>query len=118
MKRVRPRGVQTSTVKKSAAASTSQDVRDRREPLLGLPRMSPFPHVLQFLVVESLEPDIGDESDADLIDRIHKAADTLELLFAAWARYELEEVRQQERCDSKTGCSRCGRNGERWRAFS
>ena len=48
-------------------------------------------------LVESLEPDIGDESDADLIDRIHKAADTLELLFAAWARYELEEVRQQDR---------------------
>ena len=47
--------------------------------------------------MESLEPDIGDESDADLIDRIHKAADTLELLFAAWARYELEEVRQQDR---------------------
>ena len=48
-------------------------------------------------LMESLEPDIGDESDADLIDRIHRAADTLELLFAAWARYELEEVRQQDR---------------------
>ena len=48
-------------------------------------------------LIESLEPDIFDESDADLIDRIHKAADTLELLFAAWARYELEEVRQQNR---------------------
>ena len=48
-------------------------------------------------LMESLEPDIGDESDADLIDRIHTAADTLELLFAAWARYEMEEVRQQNR---------------------
>ena len=48
-------------------------------------------------LMESLEPEIGDESDADLIDRIHKAADTLELLFAAWARYEMEEVRQQNR---------------------
>ena len=48
-------------------------------------------------LVGSLEHDIGDESDADLIDRIHKAADTLELLFAAWARYELEEVRLQDR---------------------
>ena len=28
-----------------------RDVRDRREPLLGSPRMSPFPQVLQFLVV-------------------------------------------------------------------
>ncbi len=48
-------------------------------------------------LMEALEPEIGDESDADLIDRIHKAADTLELLFAAWARYEMEEVRQQNR---------------------
>ena len=46
-------------------------------------------------LMESLKPEIGDESDADLIDRIHKAADTLELLFAAWARYEMEEVPQQ-----------------------
>lgn len=48
-------------------------------------------------LIESLEPDIGDETDAELIDRIHKAADTLELLFAAWARYEMEEVRHQNR---------------------
>ena len=48
-------------------------------------------------LMESLEPKVGDESDADLIDRIHKAADTLELVFAAWARYEMEEVRQQDR---------------------
>ena len=48
-------------------------------------------------LMESLSPEIGDESDADLIDRVHKAADTLELLFAAWARYEMEEVRQQNR---------------------
>jgi len=48
-------------------------------------------------LMESLEPEIGDETDADLIDRVNKAADTLELLFAAWARYEMEEVRQQNR---------------------
>ena len=46
-------------------------------------------------LMESLAPNIGDETDADLLNRIHKAADTLELLFAAWARYEMEEVRQQ-----------------------
>ncbi len=45
-------------------------------------------------LIESLEPNIGDESDADLVDRIHKAADTLQLLFAAWSRYEMEEVGQ------------------------
>lgn len=48
-------------------------------------------------LMESLSPKIGDESDVDLIARIHKAADTLELLFAAWARYEMEEVQQQDR---------------------
>ena len=47
-------------------------------------------------LMESLAPSIGDETDADLLNRIHKAADTLELLFAAWARYEIEEVWQQE----------------------
>lgn len=46
---------------------------------------------------ESLQPEIGDETDSELIERIHKAADTLELLFAAWARYEMEEVRHQNR---------------------
>lgn len=48
-------------------------------------------------LIESLEPDIGEETDSELIDRVHKASDTLELLFAAWARYEMEEVRQQNR---------------------
>ncbi len=47
-------------------------------------------------LIRSLDPDIKDETDADLLDRIHKAADTLELLFAAWARYEMEEVRRQD----------------------
>ena len=47
---------------------------------------------------ESLEPEIGEsETDSDLLDRIHKAADTLELIFAAWARYEMEEVTHQSR---------------------
>ena len=54
-------------------------------------------HPLYEQLIESLNPDIGDESDADLIDRVNMAADTLELLFAAWARYEMEEVRQQNR---------------------
>ena len=35
----------------STLDSPGRDVRDRREPLLGSPRMSPLPHVLQFLVV-------------------------------------------------------------------
>ena len=48
-------------------------------------------------LIESLQPKIGDETDADLMERIHTAAKTLELLFAAWARYEMEEVRQKNR---------------------
>lgn len=48
-------------------------------------------------LIDVLEPKIGDETDAELMERIHTAADTLELLFAAWARYEMEEVRQKVR---------------------
>lgn len=48
-------------------------------------------------LIESLRPEIGDETDAELMGRIHTAADTLELLFAAWARYEMEEVHQKNR---------------------
>lgn len=48
-------------------------------------------------LIETLRPQIGDETDAELMDRIHTATDTLELLFAAWARYEMEEVRQKNR---------------------
>ena len=54
-------------------------------------------HPLYEQLIESLQPDVGDETDAELLSRVHRAADTLELLFAAWARYEMEEVRQQAR---------------------
>ena len=47
-------------------------------------------------LIEILDPEFGDETDADLMERVHKAADTLKLLFAAWARYEMEEVRRQK----------------------
>jgi len=49
-------------------------------------------HPLYEQLIETLEPQLGEETDADLVERVHKAADTLELLFAAWARYEMEEV--------------------------
>lgn len=55
-------------------------------------------HQIYEQLIESLERDFGEDADADLLDRIHKAADTLELLFAAWARYEIEaDVRQQDK---------------------
>ena len=48
-------------------------------------------------LLETLRPEIGNETDADLIGRIIRAADTLELLFAAWARYEMEEISQRSK---------------------
>lgn len=48
-------------------------------------------------LMQTLRPEIGDETDADLIDRINRASDTLELLFTAWARYEMEEISQQDK---------------------
>ena len=49
-------------------------------------------------LMETLEPNIDTEgeTDADLMARINRATDTLKLVFAAWARYEMEEVHQQE----------------------
>ena len=54
-------------------------------------------HPFYAQLLESLEPKIGEETDSELIARIHRAADTLELLFAAWARYEMEEITMQGR---------------------
>ena len=49
-------------------------------------------HVLYQKLIAILEPDIEEESDAQLLNRINEASDTLKLLFAAWARYHLEDV--------------------------
>lgn len=57
-------------------------------------------HPLYDRLHETLRPDNSgdsDASDADLLRRIHRAADTIELLFSAWARYELEEVGSKEK---------------------
>ena len=54
-------------------------------------------HPFYAQLIASLEPSIGEETDSELIARIHRAADTLELLFAAWARYEMEEISMQRR---------------------
>ena len=57
----------------------------------------PFHHQL----IEALELKTDDKSNEalskeDLIQRIHRSADTVELLFAAWARYETEEINFEE----------------------
>lgn len=54
-------------------------------------------HPLHKQLWEMLKPETEAETDKQLLARINSAADTLELLFAAWARYELEEVRQQSK---------------------
>lgn len=54
-------------------------------------------HPLYSQLIETLDPKIGEETDKELLDRVQNAADTLELLFAAWARYEMEEVNQKDK---------------------
>jgi len=54
-------------------------------------------HPFHEKLMETLDSDIGKESDADLVERIYKAKDTLKLLFSAWARYDMEEVWQKDR---------------------
>lgn len=54
-------------------------------------------HPFHEQIIESLHPKINNETDASLMERIQTAADTLELLFAAWARYEIEEGRHKNR---------------------
>ena len=56
-------------------------------------------HPFHAQLMESLNPPKADkaESDSDLLDRVHNAIDTLELIFAAWARYEMEEVSTQRK---------------------
>jgi hypothetical protein len=44
-----------------------------------------------------LEARIEDATDKELVDRIVNASDTLRLLFAAWARYEMEDVPNRAR---------------------
>lgn len=53
-------------------------------------------HPIYEQLIEALDPDTDDDTDADLLDRVHRASDTLKLLFAAWARYELEETKKHD----------------------
>ena len=48
-------------------------------------------------LMETLRPETGDETDEELVHRINQAADTLELLFSAWARYEMEDIAQKNK---------------------
>ena len=54
-------------------------------------------HAFYDKLIASLDPAIGDETDAQLLHRINEASDTLQLLFAAWARYHLEDVPSRDK---------------------
>ena len=47
-------------------------------------------------LIEAIDPKIGDDTEASLRDRVDRASDTLNLLFAAWARYEIEETQKHD----------------------
>lgn len=53
-------------------------------------------HPIHNQLLEALNPETEDDTDAELLDRVHRASDTLKLLFAAWARYELEETQKHD----------------------
>ena len=53
-------------------------------------------HPLYEKLIECLKPGDEDETDAQLLGRMNQASDTLQLLFAAWARYHMEDVPDRE----------------------
>lgn len=53
-------------------------------------------HPIYDQLLEALDPETEDDTDADILDRVHRASDTIKLLFAAWARYELEETQKHD----------------------
>ncbi|MBK0328785.1 ATP-binding protein [Rhodobacteraceae bacterium F11138] len=48
-------------------------------------------------LVKALNPDTEEDTEKELLDRVHTASDTLRIVFSAWARYEMEEVRHKQR---------------------
>ncbi|MFG6626584.1 ATP-binding protein [Sulfitobacter sp. 1A12056] len=48
-------------------------------------------------LVRALNPDTEEDTEKELLDRVHMASDTLRIVFSAWARYEMEEVRHKQR---------------------
>ena len=48
-------------------------------------------------LIEVLRPETEEETERELLQRVNRASDTLEIVFGAWARYELEEARDRSR---------------------
>src|SRR5262249_19138630 len=49
-------------------------------------------HPAYDLLIKTLDADTLGATDRDLVGRIQNASDTIKMLFAAWARQELEDV--------------------------
>lgn len=54
-------------------------------------------HPAHKLLVHALNDDVSGCSEKELVGRIENAADTLEMLFAAWARVEIEDVPNRDK---------------------
>ena len=47
-------------------------------------------------LVKALNPGTEEDTEKELLDRVHTASDTLRIVFSAWARYEMEEFRHKQ----------------------
>lgn len=54
-------------------------------------------HPAYELLINALDADTSGATERDLIQRIQNASDTIKMLFAAWARLEIEDVPGRER---------------------
>lgn len=48
-------------------------------------------------LVKALNPDTDEDTEKELLDRVNTASNTLRVVFSAWARYEMEEIRHKQR---------------------
>jgi xanthine/CO dehydrogenase XdhC/CoxF family maturation factor len=54
-------------------------------------------HPAYDLLIRTLDADASGATERDLVHRIQNASDTIKMLFAAWARQEVEDVPARER---------------------
>ena len=54
-------------------------------------------HPAHELLLKALDESVEDATERDLVERIGNASETIKMLFAAWARQEIEDVPNRER---------------------
>ena len=54
-------------------------------------------HPAYDLLIKTLDAEISGATERDLVGRIQNASDTIKMLFAAWARQEIEDIPGRER---------------------